>query len=329
MQYRRLGKAGLKVSEFSFGAWVTFAKQLDVEAAARLIGVAFDHGINFLDNAEGYERGRAEEVMGDALKLLNRPRDTYAVSTKVFWGGDGPMNRGLNRKHITDACHAGLKRLKVDYLDLYFCHRPDLDTPIVETAWAMHNLITQGKVMYWGTSEWTAQQLTEAYAVAERYNLTPPTMEQPEYNMFERQKVESDYLPLYRLFGLGTTIFSPLASGLLTGKYSTGIPADSRANLPGYEWLKTQFESEDGRRKIDRTKTLAALATEAGLSLTHMALLWCIRNPHVSTVILGASREDQLLDNLSGLEHRQKFTPELDAKIEAILSNTPEPLKRY
>jgi voltage-dependent potassium channel beta subunit len=329
MQYRRLGKAGLKVSEFSFGAWVTFAKQLDVEAAARLIGVAFDHGINFLDNAEGYERGRAEEVMGDALRLLNRPRDTYAVSTKVFWGGDGPMNRGLNRKHITDACHAGLKRLKVDYLDLYFCHRPDLDTPIVETVWAMHNLITQGKVMYWGTSEWTAQQLTEAYAVAERYNLTPPTMEQPEYNMFERQKVESDFIPLYSLFGLGTTIFSPLASGLLTGKYNDGIPAESRANLSGYEWLKARFESEGGRQKIEQTKALAALAAEAGLSLTHMALLWCIRNPYVSTVILGASRQDQLLDNLGALEHRQKFTPELDAKIEAILGNTPEPPKRY
>jgi voltage-dependent potassium channel beta subunit len=329
MQYRRLGKAGLKVSEFSFGAWVTFAKQLDIEAAARLIGVAFDHGVNFLDNAEGYERGRAEEVMGDALKLLNRPRDTYAVSTKVFWGGDGPINRGLNRKHITDACHAGIKRLKVDYLDLYFCHRPDLDTPIEETVWAMHNLITQGKVMYWGTSEWTAQQLTEAYAAAERYNLTPPTMEQPEYNMFARHKVESDYLPLYSLFGLGTTIWSPLASGLLTGKYNNGIPTDSRANLAGYEWLKSRFESESGRQSIEKARALSELASEAQMSLTHMALLWCLRNPYVSTVILGASRENQLLDNLGALEHRQKFTPELDQRIEAILGNAPEPPKRY
>ena len=195
MEYRRLGTAGLKVSEFSFGAWVTFAKQLDVDAAARLIGIAFDAGVNFLDNAEGYEAGRAEEIMGAALKKLGRPRDTYAVSTKVFWGGAGPMNRGLNRKHITDACHAGLKRLQVDYLDLYFCHRPDIDTPIVETVWAMHNLITQGKVMYWGTSEWTAQQLR----LCRRRAATspPPTMEQPEYNMFQRRKVESDFMPLY------------------------------------------------------------------------------------------------------------------------------------
>jgi voltage-dependent potassium channel beta subunit len=329
MEYRRLGKAGLKVSEFSFGAWVTFAKQLDVNAAARLIGIALDAGINFLDNAEGYERGRAEEVMGAALRQLNRPRDTYAVSTKVFWGGDGPMNRGLNRKHITDACHAGLKRLQVEYLDLYFCHRPDLDTPIEETVWAMHNLIVQGKVMYWGTSEWTAQQLTEAYAAAERYNLTPPSMEQPEYNMFERQKVESDYLPLYALFGLGTTIWSPLASGLLTGKYNDGIPADSRASLPGYEWLRERFESEAGRAKIEKARALGKLAAEAGLSMTHMALLWCLRNPHVSTVILGASREDQLVDNLEALKHKDKFTPELAARIEAVLANAPEPPKRY
>jgi voltage-dependent potassium channel beta subunit len=329
MEYRRLGRAGLKVSEFSFGAWVTFAKQLDVNAAARLLGAAFDHGINFLDNAEGYERGRAEEVMGDALRLLNRPRDTYAVSTKVFWGGDGPMNRGLNRKHVTDACHAGLRRLKVDYLDLYFCHRPDLDTPIEETVWAMHNLIAQGKVMYWGTSEWTAQQLTEAYAAAERYNLAPPTMEQPEYNMLERRKVESEYLPLYSLFGLGTTIWSPLASGLLTGKYNNGVPADSRANLAGYEWLKARFESESGRRSIEKSRALEKLAGEAGLSLTHMALLWCLRNPHVSTVILGASRESQLIENLGALEHREKLTPEVEIRIEEILDNAPEPPRRY
>jgi voltage-dependent potassium channel beta subunit len=329
MKYRRLGKAGLKVSEFSFGAWVTFAKQLDVDAAARLMGIALDAGVNFLDNAEGYEQGRAETTMGAALKKLNRPRDTYAVSTKVFWGGDGPMNRGLNRKHVTDACLAGLKRLQVDYLDLYFCHRPDLDTPIEETVWAMHNLITQGKVLYWGTSEWTAQQLTEAYAAAERYNLTPPTMEQPEYNMFRRDKVESEYLPLYALFGLGTTIWSPLASGLLTGKYNNGIPADSRANLPGYEWLKRDFESESGRQKIEKVRALSRVADKAGLSLSHMALLWCIENPHVSTVILGASREDQLKDNLAALDNREKFTPALHAEIDVILANTPEPPRRY
>jgi voltage-dependent potassium channel beta subunit len=329
MEYRRLGNAGLKVSEFSFGAWVTFAKQLDVNAAARLLGIAYDAGVNFFDNAEGYEGGRAEEAMGAALKQMNRPRDTYAVSTKVFWGGDGPMNRGLNKKHITDSCHAGLRRLQVDYLDLFFCHRPDLDTPIEETVWAMHNLITQGKVIYWGTSEWTAQQLTEAYAVAERYNLTPPTMEQPEYNMLRRDKVEGDLLPLYRLFGLGTTIWSPLASGLLTGKYNNGIPAGSRATLPGYEWLREAFENETGRAKIDKIKALGKLADGAGLSMTHMSLLWCLQNPHVSTVILGASREDQLRENLKALDHRSRFSPELMAKIEEILDNKPEGQKRY
>jgi voltage-dependent potassium channel beta subunit len=329
MEYRRLGTAGLKVSEFSFGAWVTFARQVDTDAAARLLGIAMDAGVNFLDNAEGYEAGRAEEVMGAALRQLNRPRDTYAVSTKVYWGGDGPMNVGLNRKHITDACHAGLKRLQVDYLDLYFCHRPDIDTPIVETVWAMHNLITQGKVMYWGTSEWTAQQLTEAYAAAERHNLTPPTMEQPEYNMFNRQKVEADFLPLYRLFGLGTTIWSPLASGLLTGKYNEGMPADSRVSLPGYEWLKKKFESPAGKAKIEKVRALSALAAGAGLSVTHMALLWCLRTPHVSTVILGASREEQLRDNLAALEHKSKFTPELAARIETILDNTPPAPQRF
>ncbi len=230
---------------------------------------------------------------------------------------------------ITDACHAGLKRLQVDYLDLYFCHRPDIDTPIVETVWAMHNLIAQGKVIYWGTSEWSSQQLTEAYAAAERYNLTAPSMEQPEYNMFQRQKVESDFLPLYRLFGLGTTIWSPLASGLLTGKYNDGVPADSRASLPGYEWLKKKFDSPAGQARLEKVRALSALAAEAGLSVTHMALLWCLRTPNVSTVILGASREEQLRDNLGALEHKSKFTPELAERIEAILENAPELPQRF
>jgi voltage-dependent potassium channel beta subunit len=329
MEYRRLGTSGLKVSELSFGAWVTFGKQVDTVAAASIIKTAYDGGVNFFDNAEGYESGKAEEVMGDAIAQLGLKRDTYAVSTKVFWGGPGPLNRGLSRKHIVDACHAGLKRLKVDYLDLYFCHRPDLDTPIVETVWAMHNLITQGKILYWGTSEWTAQQLTEAYAAAERHNLTPPTMEQPEYNMFARQKVESDYLPLYSLIGLGTTIWSPLASGLLTGKYNDGIPADSRFNLPGYEWLKKRYESPEGKAKLEQVKALAKLAGEAGLSMPHMALLWCLKNPHVSTVILGASKQSQLVDNLKSLDHRAKLTNDVMAKIEEILGNKPAGPQRY
>lgn len=329
MEYRRLGTSGLKVSELSFGAWVTFGKQVDVGDAASILKTAYDAGVNFFDNAEGYEAGKAEAVMGEAFAKLGLRRDTYAVSTKVFWGGDGPMNRGLNRKHITDACHAGLKRMKVDYLDLYFCHRPDLDTPIVETVWAMHNLIAQGKVMYWGTSEWTAQQLTEAYAAAERHNLTPPTMEQPQYNMFARQKIESDYLPLYRLFGLGTTIFSPLASGLLTGKYNDGIPADSRFNLPGYEWLKKRYESAEGKAQLEKVKALAKLAKANGMSLSHMALLWCLKNPNVSTVILGASKESQLKDNLSALEQRALLTNDVMIEIETILDNKPDGPQRY
>lgn len=329
MLYRRLGKSGLKVSELSFGAWVTFGKQVDVDAAAKLISTAYDAGVNFFDNAEGYESGAAEQVMGDAIKKLGLKRDTYAVSTKVFWGGEGPMNKGLNRKHITDACHAGLRRLSVDYLDLYFCHRPDIDTPIEETVRAMHDLITQGKVMYWGTSEWSAQQLTEAYGIARANNLTPPTMEQPQYNMFARDKVEGDYASLYDLMGLGTTIWSPLASGYLTGKYNDGIPEDSRFNLPGYEWLKESLESAEGKAKIEKVVKLGKLADAAGMPIHHMALLWCLSNPNVSTVILGASKESQLKDNLKSLDSRDKLTPEVIEKIEEILGNKPATPQRF
>ncbi|WP_374623454.1 potassium channel beta subunit family protein [Devosia sp.] len=331
MDYRRLGKAGLRVSEFSFGAWVTFAKQVGEDAAQSIMAHAYDNGINFFDNAEGYETGNAERVMGEALKQLGWARDSYAVSSKVYFGGNGkkPMQKGLSAKHVADACNDALKRLQVDYLDLYFCHRPDLDTPIEETVRAMHNLVVQGKVIYWGTSEWTAQQLTEAYAVARQYGLTPPTMEQPEYNLFRREKVEAEFLPLYSLFGLGTTIWSPLASGILTGKYNDGIPADSRMNLPGYEWLKARLDSDKGRDELAKVKKLAKLADEVGLPIHHMALLWCNANPNVSTVILGASRLSQLKDNLEALKHKAKMTPEVMARIEAIVANTPEGPRRY
>jgi len=330
MEYRRLGKSGLKVSEFSFGAWVTFAKQVGEDDAASLMGYAYDNGINFFDNAEGYEKGNAELVMGEALKALKWPRESYAVSSKVFWGtGKGTLDRGLSAKHITDAAHAALKRLRVDYLDLYFCHRPDIDTPIEETVRAMHNLIMQGKVLYWGTSEWTAQQLTEAYAAARQYNLTPPTMEQPEYNLFRREKVEAEFLPLYDLFGLGTTIWSPLASGILTGKYNDGIPADSRMNLPGYEWLKARLDSDKGKDELAKVKKLAKLADEVGLPLHHLALLWCNANPNVSTVILGASKLSQLKDNLKALEAKSKLTPEVMARIEEVVGNKPAGPLRY
>ncbi|MEO6395351.1 MAG: aldo/keto reductase [Devosia sp.] len=329
MEYRRLGKSGLKVSEFSFGTWVTFGKQVGEDGAVSIMKTAYDHGVNFFDGAEGYEAGNAELVMGAALKELNWARESYAVSSKVYWGtGNGTMDRGLSRKHVTDAAHAAMKRIGVDYLDLYFCHRPDLDTPIGETVWAMHNLIVQGKVLYWGTSEWTAQQITEAHLFARENHLTPPTMEQPEYNLFARQKIESDFVPLYEM-GLGTTIFSPLASGFLTGKYSDGIPAESRAGLPGYEWLKARLESPEGRQKMENVKKLGALAKEAGLPIHHMALLWCNANPNVSTVILGASKKSQLEDNLKALDSKAKMTPELMGRIDALLGNRPTGPIRY
>ena len=328
MEYRRLGKSGLKVSELSLGSWVTFSKQVDESKALKLMTTAYDAGVNFFDNAEGYEAGASEALMGAALQKLGFSRDSYAVSSKVFWGGTKPTQKGLSRKHVTEAAHAALKRLRVDYLDLYFCHRPDIETPIEETVWAMHNLITQGKVLYWGTSEWTAQQLTEAWAVARREHLTPPTMEQPQYNLFTRQKVEVDYLPLYEM-GLGTTIWSPLASGVLTGKYNDGIPEDSRMNLPGYEWLKKEWESDEGRAKLEKVKALANLAKDIGLPIHHLALLWCLHNPHVSTVILGASKQSQLDDNLAALKSKAKLTPEVSAAIEAIVDNKPAAPQRY
>lgn len=329
MDYRRLGKSGLRVSEFSFGAWVTFAKQVGEDAAASIMATAYDNGINFFDNAEGYESGNSEIVMGEALKTLGWSRDSFIVSSKVFWGGAKPTQRGLSNKHVTDAAHAALKRLQVDYLDLYFCHRPDIDTPIEETVRAMHNLVLQGKILYWGTSEWSAQQLTEAYAAARQHNLTPPTMEQPQYNLFERQKVESDYLPLYDLIGLGTTIWSPLASGILTGKYNKGTPNDSRLNLPGYEWLKEKWSSETGRAQLAKVEELSALATEIGISMTHLALNWCLANRHVSTVILGASRLSQLKDNLAALKHKDKLTADVLARIDAIVGNKPAAAQRF
>ena len=329
MQYRRLGKSGLQVSEFSLGSWVTFAKQVDTGDAKSLMTAAYDAGVNFFDNAEGYEAGASETVMGEALTELGWSRDSYVVSSKVFWGGQKPNQKGLSRKHVIEACHKALKRLQVDYLDLYFCHRPDVDTPIVETVRAMHDLIAQGKVLYWGTSEWNAQQITEAHQAARDWHLTPPTMEQPQYNLFERHKVEADYLPIYDTYGLGTTIWSPLASGLLTGKYNNGLPADSRAMLPGYEWLRKEFESPDGQAKLAKVKALAAVAKDAGLPIHHLALLWCLANPRVSTVILGASRLDQLTDNLAALDARDRLTPDVVDAIEAVMQTKPEGPRRF
>ncbi len=329
MEYRRLGTSGLKVSALSLGSWVTFGKQLDMSDAKTLLKTAYDAGINFFDNAEVYEAGESEKIMGDAIEGLGLPRDTFAVSSKVFWGGDKQMQLGLSAKHVRDACDAALKRLKVDYLDLFFCHRPDIDTPIEETVRVMHNLIQQGKVMYWGTSEWSAQQITEAHAVARAHHLTPPTMEQPQYNLLHRDKVEAEFAPLYENFGLGTTIWSPLASGMLTGKYNDGIPGDSRLALPGYEWLRDLWTNEDGQQKLEKVRQLTALAKDIGISITHLSLAWCLKNPNVSTVILGASRLVQLEDNLKSLDAIEKLTPKVMKSIETIVANKPAAAERF
>jgi voltage-dependent potassium channel beta subunit len=329
MEYRKLGKSGLKVSALSLGSWVTFGKQVDMNDAKVLLQSAYDKGINFFDNAEGYEAGESEKIMGGAIAALGLPRDTYAVSSKVYWGGGKPTQMGLSAKHVRDACDAALIRLKVDYLDLFYCHRPDADTPIEETARAMHHLVQQGKVMYWGTSEWSAQQITQAHAIARQEHLTPPTMEQPQYNLLHRDKVEGDYRPLYENYGMGTTIWSPLASGLLTGKYNEGIPTDSRLALPGYEWLREMWETEDGKQKMEKIRKLGQLATDLGVSLTHLSIAWCLKNPHVSSVILGASKLSQLEDNLKSIDVLPLLSDDVMANIEAIVDNRPADIERF
>lgn len=329
MDYRRLGRSGLKVSALSFGSWVTFATQVDEGLAVELMRLAYDAGVNFFDNAEAYAAGESEVLMGRALKKLGWSRDSYCVSSKVFWGGKLPTQRGLSKKHVHDCCHAALRRLQVETLDLYFCHRPDLDTPIEETVRAMNDLIAQGKVLYWGTSEWRADEIAEAHGIARALGLAGPTMEQPQYNLFEREKVEREYQRLYDAFGLGTTTWSPLASGILSGKYEKGIPKGSRMTLPGYEWLKQRLESDDGRARVTKTRELAGVARDLGASVAQLAIAWCLVNPRVSTVILGATRPEQLRENLAALE----LVPRLDARvlerIEAIVANRPEPLERY
>jgi voltage-dependent potassium channel beta subunit len=294
MKYRRLGKSGLQVSELSFGAWVTFAQQITEKTAEKLMTIAYDAGVNFFDNAEAYANGKAEIVMGRILKRRGWGRDTFLVSSKVFWGGDLPNQEGLSRKHVIEACHAALRRLRVDYLDLYFCHRPDPNTPIEETVRAMSDLIAQGKVLYWGTSEWSAAEISEAHRIARDLRLVPPTMEQPQYNMFHREKVEREFAPLYDTVGLGLTTWSPLASGLLTGKYNEGDPGGTRISLKNYEWLREQFKNAEARKRLAKVKKLAAVADDLGTSLPQLALAWCLKNPRVSSVITGASRPSQV-----------------------------------
>jgi voltage-dependent potassium channel beta subunit len=324
MEYRNLGASGLKVSTLSFGAWVTFGPQLDVDNAYEIMKHAYDAGINFFDNAEVYADGQAEEIMGAVLERAKWKRSDLVISTKIFWAGSGPNDQGLSRKHIIEGVNDALKRLRLDYVDLVFCHRADLHTPVEETVRAMTHVIDQGKALYWGTSEWPAERIRAAYEIARREHLIPPTMEQPQYNMLHRRRVEVEYKALYEEIGLGTTIWSPLASGLLTGKYNDGIPSDSRLALDGYEWLRDKVESEKGKRDLEAVRRLAPLAKELGISQAQLAIAWCIKNPDVSTVILGASRKSQLEENLTTLDiANTKLTPDVMERIEQILENAP------
>ena len=323
MEYRRLGKSGLQVSALSFGSWVTFGKQIGDSTADELMTIAYDNGVNFFDNAEIYARGKSELVMGEIFKKKGWSRSSFCVSSKVFFGyEDGKPNQtGLSRKHIFEGCHAALKRLQLDYIDLFFCHRPDKNTPIEETVWSMNTLIQQGKILYWGTSEWSAEEVMQAFVFAERNRLIGPSMEQPQYNMFERTKIEKDYLMLYRDFGLGTTIWSPLASGLLSGKYNTGMPTDNRLHIEGMDWLKERTLGDNSR--IEKTRKLEVLAKELQVSLPKLGIAWCLKNPNVSTAILGASKPEQLKETITSLEVLPLLTSEVMEKIETILQNKP------
>jgi len=305
MLYRRLGATGLQVSALAFGAWMTFGRQIGRGTARDLVAMAWDHGVNLFDNAEGYADGEAERVMGDVIADLRLPRDGFAVTSKVMFGSASdplPMQKGLSRKHVRDACDAALRRLRVDYLDLYFCHRPDPDTPVVETVWAMDALIRQGKVLYWGTSEWPAAMIREAARIAKQHDLHPPSMEQPQYNLLHRERVEMEYASLYAELGLGTTTWSPLASGLLTGKYDAGMPADARLGLEGQGWLQRMVVGPQDADRPGRARRFVAIAQELGVAPAPLAIAWCLRNRHVSSVLLGASRLEQLRQNLDALD---------------------------
>ncbi len=320
MEYRRLGKSGIKLSALSLGAWVTYGGQVGEDVARECMAVARDYGVNFFDNAEAYANGNAETVMGSVIKKLNWNRSDIVVSTKLFWGGEGPNDRGLSHKHILEGVDASLKRLQMDYVDLLFCHRPDPNTPIEETVRAMDIVIKQGKAFYWGTSMWSAADIMRADGIARQYNLTPPAMEQPQYNMFERELVEKEYLPLYRDLGYGTTIWSPLASGLLTGKYNNGIPEGSRATLEGFDWLRKYVITPE---RIEKVKQLQPIADELGVTMAQMSIAWALKSPYVSTVITGASRPEQVHQNMKALDVVDKLTPELMQRIDDILGNKP------
>ncbi|MBN2169702.1 MAG: aldo/keto reductase [Candidatus Krumholzibacteriota bacterium] len=325
MEYRYLGASGLQVSALSFGSWVTFGPQLDVGLALACMEAARDAGVNFFDNAEVYADGQSEVIMGEVLARAGWERSDLVISTKLFWGGKGPNDRGLSRKHLMEGIDASLSRLRLDYVDLLFCHRPDFHTPVEETVRAMTTIIERGKAFYWGTSEWTADRIREAHAVARREHLIPPVMEQPQYNMLHRERVEVEYARLYETVGLGTTIWSPLASGLLTGKYDEGIPDDSRLALPGYAWLRGMLEGEEGERHLAAVRRLAPLAAELGCTRAQLAIAWCLKNPRVSTVITGASRPEQVTENMAALDVAAKLDAAVMERIEGILDNRPEP----
>ena len=323
MEYRHLGKSGIRVSALSLGAWITYGGQVGEDVAYDCMVAAYEAGVNFFDNAESYANGEAEIVMGKVIRQAGWKRSDVVISTKIFWGGDGPNDTGLSHKHLVEGINASLERLQMDYVDLLFCHRPDIHTPVEETVWAMNQIIQQGKAFYWGTSQWSAQQIMDAYGIARREHLIPPLMEQPEYNMFHRERVEQEYALLYEKIGLGTTIWSPLDSGILTGKYNRGIPEDSR--LAKETWLQRELVQE----KIEKVRQLTPIAEELGSSMAQLALAWCLKNPDVSTVITGASRPEQVRENMGALDLVGRLTPEVMARIEGILDNKPEPWPDY
>ena len=325
MEYRYMGKTGLQLSTLSFGSWVTFHKQIDDKIADELMSIAYEQGVNFFDNAEVYAAGESEKMMGRVLSKKNWDRTSIVLSSKAYFGWRGKENKpnqtGLSRKHLTEACHEALQRLQTDYLDLYFCHRPDKKMPIAEVVQTMNTLIQQGKILYWGTSEWSGVEIMEAHRIAEAYRLIGPAMEQPQYNLFERSKVDAEYLEIYKNVGLGTTIWSPLAAGLLTGKYNDGIPEGSRFQMEGFEWLRDRWLMQE---KINKVQQLGAIAKALKVSTASLSIAWCIKNPNVTTAILGATSKAQLLDNLTALDTAALLTPEIMEQIEGIVETKPK-----
>jgi len=329
MEYRRLGGSGLRISSLSLGAWITYGGQVGEAVCDECMAAAYESGVNFFDNAEAYAGGNAEVVMGRVIKKRGWKRSDLVVSTKIFWGGSGPNDRGLSHKHIVEGVEASLRRLDMDYVDLLYCHRPDYHTPVEETVWAMNLAIQQGKAFYWGTSEWSAEEIMRAVGAARREHLIPPVMEQPEYNMFHRDRVESEYAPLYREIGFGTTIWSPLASGLLTGKYNDGIPQGSRLALEGHDWLKNMVLGENGPERLEKARALVPIARDLGCTMAQMALAWCLKNPNVSSVITGATSAAQVRENMKALEIVERLSDDVIARIEKVLQNKPVPPRDF